>query len=234
LIKSSVVGGTASSLGGGKFSNGAATAAFQYLVHESAGAVARPRASSSDANAKADAMLSRHTYGDSEVLPKGYTLQESFPDYRSGGLANLYSNGTRNVLAYAGTELLSGGNWFSNFMQAFGFKSPQYVWGLGLAVDLSAELSNLSFTGHSLGGGIASAAAIVTGRVANVFNAAGVHNNTLLGNARSNGSVNHYYSNTDVLYYLNYLTPARVPGNQTSLGFAGFHGIDGVVKALNR
>jgi len=85
-----------------------------------------------------------------------------------------------------------------------------------------------------LGAGIAAAAAIVIGGSANIYNAAGVHNNTLRGFSRSNGTVNYYYSNLDVLSYLNYATPSRVPGNSHSVGYAGFHGIGGVVNSFNK
>ncbi len=54
------------------------------------------------------------------------------------------------------------------------------------------------------------------------------------GRSRSNGSVTSYYSTLDVLRLGNALTPASVPGNQVSLGVAGFHGIGGIIKALGR
>jgi putative lipase involved disintegration of autophagic bodies len=91
---------------------------------------------------------------------------------------------------------------------------------------------NIHFTGHSLGGGIASAAAIVTGGGATVFNAAGVHANTLRGFAPSNGSVTYFYSAFDVLRLGNTLTPASVPGEHVPLGAAGLHGMGGVCRAM--
>jgi len=54
------------------------------------------------------------------------------------------------------------------------------------------------------------------------------------GRSHSNGSVTSYYSTLDVLRLGNALTPASVPGNQVSLGVAGFHGIGGIIKALGR
>lgn len=91
---------------------------------------------------------------------------------------------------------------------------------------------NIYFTGHSLGGGIVSAAAIWTGGNATVFNAAGVHVSTLGGYAPSRGSVTYFYSSTDVLRLGNALTPVSVPGEHISLGVAGLHGMGGVCQVM--
>ena len=91
---------------------------------------------------------------------------------------------------------------------------------------------NIHFTGHSLGGGIASVAAIWTGGSATVFNAAGVHANTLGGYAPSRGSVTHFHSSFDVLRLGNAFTPVSVPGARVSLGAAGLHGMGGVCRAM--
>lgn len=155
------------------------------------------------------------------------------PYTETNGLrAALFSNGTDNVLVYAGTSPSSLANWWANLKQAFGFRSGQYEAGIDLAVRLSETVGNLRYAGHSLGGGIASAAAIVTGGSARTFNAAGVHDNTLRGFDRSHGAVTSYYSTFDVLRIGNALTPASVPGDRVSLGAAGIHGIGGVIKAL--
>ena len=85
-----------------------------------------------------------------------------------------------------------------------------------------------------MGGGIASAAAAVTGRSATVFNAAGVHVNTVAayGASLSNASVRHYYSSFDLLRIGNAFTPARVPRQQIPLGSAGLHGMGSVCGAV--
>ena len=158
----------------------------------------------------------------------GYTLDSIHTD-PSGMKAALFVNGDSSVLAFAGTSPSSWANWTANFRQAFGFKSAQYDAGIRLAASLEG---NVHFTGHSLGGGIASASAIITGRGATVFNAAGVHSNTLRGYSPSNGSVTHFRSSFDVVQGANALTPASVPGRQVSMGAAGLHGMGSMCRAM--
>jgi RHS repeat-associated protein len=183
-------------------------------------------------NALIDAKLSQGIYDKNFTGTDGYNMVGKPYTETNGLRAALFSNGTDNVLVYAGTSPSSLANWWANLKQAFGFRSEQYEAGIDLAVRLSETVSNLRYTGHSLGGGIASAAAIVTGGSARTFNAAGVHDNTLGGFERSHGPVTSYYSTFDVLRIGNALTPASVPGDRVSLGAAGIHGIGGVIKAL--
>lgn len=100
-----------------------------------------------------------------------------------------------------------------------------------MAINVYGSYGSVAFTSHSLGGGIASA---VTGGSATVFNAAGVHANTVAayGASLSGASVRYYYSSFDVLRIGNALSPASVPGQGISLGAAGFHGIGGVCNAM--
>lgn len=99
-----------------------------------------------------------------------------------------------------------------NLRQAFDFSSKQYEQGVALA-EKYHELSggNIHFTGHSLGGE-ASASAIITGGSATVFNAAGVHANTLRDVSPSTGSVTYFYSSLDVLRLGNTLTRCQRAG----------------------
>lgn len=126
-------------------------------------------------------------------------------------------------------------NWAANLSQGVGLESAQYSAGIDLAVSVSSQYGNVSFTGHSLGGGIAAASAAVTGNSATVFNSTAVHANTVgrYGAALSGAPVRHYYSSFDVLQPLNDLTPfARVPGQQIPLGAAGLHRMAGVCRAM--
>ena len=96
--------------------------------------------------------------------------------------AGLYFNGNTGqyVLAFRGTEGLSGGDWTANAAQSIGISTPQYNQAMALATDVrQATNGNFTLTGHSLGGGLASAASVVTGASAITFNAAGLTSATV-------------------------------------------------------
>ena len=62
--------------------------------------------------------------------------------------------------------------------------------------------SGLVFTGHSLGGGLASASSLKTGRRGYTFNASGLHRNTIgshINTARANNLITAYYAASDPL-----------------------------------
>mmetsp|Transcript_11186 Transcript_11186/g.21987 ORF Transcript_11186/g.21987 Transcript_11186/m.21987 type:complete len:323 (+) Transcript_11186:169-1137(+) len=92
------------------------------------------------------------------------------------------------VIAFRGTEPASVRDWILNFKQVFG-KSEQYAKAVEVAKAKVAEVDKenknhgtnvkVSFTGHSLGGGLATACALATGKEAIVFDAAGLSRTTL-------------------------------------------------------
>ena len=234
-VCAAVAGGTASVMGGGKFANGAISGAFSYLATEIGHRITGPNSAAGTGNTLIDAKLANGIYDKNFTGTDGYTMVGKPYTATNGLRAATFSNGTDNVVVYAGTSPSSLANWWANLTQAFGFRSAQYEGGIKYAQEQYAAYNgNVRFTGHSLGGGIASAAAIITGGSATTFNAAGVHDNTLRGIDRSNGSVTSYYSSFDVLHFINAITPtsASVPGQRISLGAAGLHGMDSMVKAL--
>jgi len=70
-VASAVVGGTASELGGGKFANGAATAAFQFLFNQAATSVQREQQKLADF-AKLKASLSVRTFQTAQRAAEGF------------------------------------------------------------------------------------------------------------------------------------------------------------------
>ena len=97
-----------------------------------------------------------------------------------------YITGDRQyVLAFGGTDdniwELEFNDWRNNIKQGLGWSAPQYTAAMeiGRAVGRAVGQTRLIVTGHSLGGGLASAAALVAGVRADTFNGAGLHEYTL-------------------------------------------------------
>lgn len=71
-------------------------------------------------------------------------------------------------------------DWVSNGRQAVGLETDHYTRALEIGESLVVpEGSRVTITGHSLGGGLASAAAIAAELDATTFNASGLHQNTI-------------------------------------------------------
>lgn len=68
----------------------------------------------------------------------------------------------------------------NNFPQSVGLETDYYDRAMAVARNLKLAGLDFELTGHSLAGGMASAASAVTGRPATTFNAAGLHPNTAL------------------------------------------------------
>jgi hypothetical protein len=91
------------------------------------------------------------------------------------------------VIAFRGTEPLSLEDWFEDMEQVLG-GSEQYKAAVALAERTLSKIEEqnkkngtnikLTYTGHSLGGGLATAAALKTGKQAITFDAAGISNET--------------------------------------------------------
>ena len=104
------------------------------------------------------------------------------------GAASLYKNGKTGqyVLAFRGTEISNLSDSVTNFVQGVNLDSAAYGDAIELAENVIADLKKqgvdagkLELVGHSLGGGLASAAAVGNGLKATVFNPAGLSKTTL-------------------------------------------------------
>lgn len=133
-----------------------------------------------------------------------------------GFYSGLYFNQRANkyVLVFRGTEgrkLLKGKkqieaikDWkYGNDPQTIGKESPQYTKAMKLSEHILKNLKqDFTITGHSLGGGLASASSIIANKKAVVFNSAGLHNNTIkryTGNKKFN---KWKYKNQITNYYI--------------------------------
>jgi Protein of unknown function (DUF2974) len=96
--------------------------------------------------------------------------------------ARVYVSGTgadaKYVVAFRGSQ--SKSDFIADVKQAFGGNTDHYQSALkiGRQIALSGN-NNVTLTGHSLGGGLASATAIASGRDAVTFNAAGLSDATI-------------------------------------------------------
>jgi hypothetical protein len=158
---------------------------------------------------KQAAAMSAHVYGDKsdKILKGGWKV--SSKDFgieknnsENGLKSQVYEKTnwrgkTEYVYATAGTE--DGTDAKQNALQPLGL-SDQYKQSMDNATKISSQLgkgTELTFTGHSLGGGEAAANAYATGRDAITFNAAGVSPLTVRENRAS--KVDAYIMLTDPL-----------------------------------
>lgn len=145
------------------------------------------------ARAKDDALLSADVYHDTATPPPGFRVADA-ADLDRLGLspemleqpgssfrARVYASGEgasqRTVIAFRGSA--TGEDWKNDFEQAAGLGSTSYAKALEIGKTIARSDANVTFTGHSLGGGLASEAAIASGREADTFNAAGLAPGTL-------------------------------------------------------
>lgn len=106
------------------------------------------------------------------------------------------------VVAFKGTTPSSLEDWKNNVQQGTGNTSEYYSRAMKIAEQINAnQPGNVEYVGHSLGGGLASVAAAMNGSPATTFNAAGLHDNTLLrtGIVPDSGSTEAYYVEGDIL-----------------------------------
>ena len=160
------------------------------------------------------ARIADHVYGNGDViLIGGWRVSKrkfenvNYIDDGSGFKSKLYERTidgkTEYVYATAGTDGFSKEDWKNNVQQLVG-ESEQYETSMDNAYNLSKNLkdSELTFVGHSLGGGLAAANAYKTGRDAMTFNAAWVSPATIGAKQRQSANIDAYVNVGDELYYI--------------------------------
>lgn len=130
----------------------------------------------------------------------------------------------RTIVSYAGTDPKSIKDWKNNFAQGAGLTPKQYREAVDFANKWKAiDGNNVTLTGHSLGGGLASYASINTGLRATALNSAPLALNHLGGNplrsdVRNNPNITQYYVPSEVLTDLDGANPLDVrPGNKIAV-----------------
>lgn len=137
-------------------------------------------------------------------------------DAKTGFKARIYGDDEgRIVLAYSGTD--EGKDWLVNLGQGLGFETTHYNQAMALARQAKVAFGDdVVITGHSLGGGLAAAAAVATDTPAVTFNAAGVHDKTMsrvgldpdaAAQEAENGLIRRYAVKNEILTDLQERTP---------------------------
>lgn len=163
------------------------------------------------------AMLSAATYDDKAPVPDGFSRVTDRDELARLGLtpemlsppksegSNFHADVFRRdhppgyVIGYRGTQMEQGADWKSNAQQGVGLPSDHYDRAMAVARNADASGEDVEFTGHSLGGGMASAAAVTTGRRGTTFNSAGLSEATVGGYPDNPAPVSSYNTPRDPL-----------------------------------
>jgi hypothetical protein len=153
---------------------------------------AKPEVSNLD-QARTHLALSADVYNDTPNPPDGWRvagqedldrlrltpdlLERSDSSFRARVYVSDEGGETKYVVAFRGSA--TGEDWLNNGKQAIGATSEHYDKALRIGQRLAAVGADVTLTGHSLGGGMASAAALASGHEADTFNAAGLHSSTI-------------------------------------------------------
>ncbi|WP_190336483.1 lipase family protein [Vibrio sp. S9_S30] len=112
--------------------------------------------------------------------PRGWTRVNNVVDYDSGFYAGIYKKSNQIVVAFRGSELGTS-DWVTNGIMVQDVVPAQYAMAIEKAIEIKNQYPGyqIHYTGHSLGGGLATAAAITTGDPATAFDASGLANAVL-------------------------------------------------------
>lgn len=115
----------------------------------------------------------------------------------------VFGDSMKPTIAFKGTQQLFGEDMSNNLSQGLGSDSPYYrnAVSIGKNIEASGAPSGVDFTGHSLGGGLASAASEASGSSAVTFNAAGLDPGTVAqyGGAVQPSNITAYRVDGDIL-----------------------------------
>lgn len=104
---------------------------------------------------------------------------ELLTNERNGFHSRIYTDHSGHyVLVFCGSNEVK--DWIHNARQGIGLEDSQYRQSVQLSLAASRAFGdNLVLTGHSLGGGLATAGSLVTSAPAVTFNSAGLHSDTI-------------------------------------------------------
>ena len=205
------------------------------------------------------AMLSKCAYGSctlpSDVMPTDLGFNEQHhinPGLYDDASAQFHAesfasdDGRDAYLSFRGTRPTNGQDWLTNLSQGIGLKAKAYQDAVDLGRAFSRGVAGSTFTGHSLGGGLASLAGLTAGEHTITFNSSGLSSGTLsrykVSRGSANGLIDAYYLRGEILSTLQDHSPlpkavgTRFPINpvsSTPWNAVARHGMDSVLDAMN-
>ena len=170
-----------------------------------------------------DEQLAQYGISEEDLHPEGsgFNAELYIPD------PEVYGPDATPVLVFEGTDFADPNDVNADVAQALGNTEEYYNRAMSLATTVNEHSGgNISFSGHSLGGGLATAAAQVTGAPAIVSNPAGVHADTterflaergLSTPADADAGITTYVVEGDLLTQLQDATAGVSPDNADAL-----------------
>lgn len=122
------------------------------------------------------------------------------PSFRAGVYEPdpaVFGNDMRPSVVFQGTNPSSMTDWRNNFGQGLNMNSPYYERAVGIGNSVGNSGASVDIVGHSLGGGMASAASRASGAPGWTFNSAGLNSNTVT----RYGGTNHVPASENINAY---------------------------------
>ncbi|MBD2794126.1 phospholipase [Xenorhabdus sp. 42] len=163
--------------------------------------------------------ISGYTRLSDDELTKAGIDPDSLNDRSTGFQAGVYKKEGLYVVSFTGSN--EPKDFMASIRQGLGYNESQYNQAIELAYNsLKSFGENVIFTGHSLGGGLATAAALATGKPAVIYNSSGVSDATMkrmgivpeIGRELADsGLIRHYTVEHDWLGSLQKILPVPQP-----------------------
>jgi hypothetical protein len=153
----------------------------------------------------------------------------------------VFGEDVKPTLVFKGTDMTSLDDWSNNFLQGLNKDSAYYRRAVEIGKKLGSTVSPVDIAGHSLGGGLCSAASVASGKDCWSFNAAGLRPETVAryGGTPQPSKVYAYHVDGEILTTVQHLMPLPeaigapypLPGNGMPLSR---HAIEEVIAGIEK